>query len=333
MSAPVVVDHRSQRRDRSSHGRGLRRPRRQGRPARPGRARSRGGRGRRQAGRRHALVLPVDVADADQVEDGGRAGAEAELGRDRRVGQRRVHLGVLPVRPDRAGGVQAGHRGQLPRLRLRHHGGAEADEAARPRRDRAGRVGAGVPGHPAADRLLRGQARDPGLHRVAALRAAAREEQRARDDGADAGGEHAAVLLGAVPAAAAPEAGAADLPAGGRGRRAVLYAADHPQRREYWVAARRRRHADRQRGRAGLLDRYLARTGFDAQQTDAAARPGRAGQPLGAGRPATRTSARTASSTTAHPRSTQLWASQHHGAVAAGLAAAAGLGLALWRQR
>ncbi len=32
-------------------------------------------------------------------------------------------------------------------------------------RDRAGRLGAGVPRHPAAERVLRGEARDPGLHR------------------------------------------------------------------------------------------------------------------------------------------------------------------------
>ena len=95
-------------------------------------------------------------------------------------------------------------------------------KAARPGHDRAGRLGAGLPGHPAADRLLRGQARHPGLPRGAALRAAAREEQRPRDDGADAGGEHPAVLLGAVPAAAPSAAGAADLPARGCGPRRRL---------------------------------------------------------------------------------------------------------------
>ena len=69
-------------------------------------------------------------------------------------------------------------------------------------------------GIPLQTRVLRGEARHPGIPRVAALRTAAREEQRARDDGADAGGEHPAVLVGALQAAAASAAGAADLPAG-----------------------------------------------------------------------------------------------------------------------
>ena len=48
------------------------------------------------------------------------------------------------------------------------HGRAAPDEAAGPRRHRADRLGAGLPRHPAAERLLRRQARHPGLHRVAA---------------------------------------------------------------------------------------------------------------------------------------------------------------------
>ena len=46
-----------------------------------------------------AHIMPADVADPDQVF----AAAEQRRGRhrpDRRVGQRRVHLGVRPVRPD-----------------------------------------------------------------------------------------------------------------------------------------------------------------------------------------------------------------------------------------
>jgi NAD(P)-dependent dehydrogenase (short-subunit alcohol dehydrogenase family) len=45
-----------------------------------------------------------------------------------------------------------------------HAGGAVPDAAPRPRDDRAGRLRAGVPRHPAADRLLRRQARDQGFH-------------------------------------------------------------------------------------------------------------------------------------------------------------------------
>ena len=62
--------------------------------------------------------------------------------------------------------------------------------------DRPGRLGAGLPRHPAAVGLLRRQARHPGLHRVAALRADPRRQPRAGDDGAAAGAEHAAVRAG-----------------------------------------------------------------------------------------------------------------------------------------
>ncbi len=116
--------------------------------------------------------------------------------------------------------------------------------------------------------------------------------------------------------------------------RAVLHAADHPRRREYWVGSTTAATLAANALMPGLLDRYLGRTGFDSQQTDAATRPGRHRSTCGSRPTATRTSAPTASSTTrSHPRSTQLWASQHHGAVAAGVAAVAGLGLALWRRR
>ena len=94
-----------------------------------------------------AVVLPADVADPDQVVAAVER-MEAEVRPDRRVGERRVHLGVRAVRQDHARGVPPGHRGHLPRLRLRHAGGAAADEGPRPRHDRAGRLGAGLPGIP-----------------------------------------------------------------------------------------------------------------------------------------------------------------------------------------
>ncbi|MFG2819619.1 SDR family oxidoreductase [Kitasatospora sp. NPDC048365] len=49
--------------------------------------------------------------------------------------------------------------------------------------------------------------------------------------------------------------------------RAVLFAADHPARREYWVGASTAATLVANAVVPGLLDRYLARTGFDAQQT------------------------------------------------------------------
>jgi len=55
--------------------------------------------------------------------------------------------------------------------------------------------------------------------------------------------------------------------------RAVLRAADHPQRREYWVGTSTALTLLANAVVPGLLDRYLARTGFDAQQTDTRPRP------------------------------------------------------------
>ena len=66
--------------------------------------------------------------------------------------------------------------------------------------------------------------------------------------------------------------------------RAVLYAADHPQRREYWVGASTVATLAANAIAPGLLDRYLGRTGFDSQQTEQTQDPGRAGEPVGTGR-------------------------------------------------
>src|SRR6478736_3477346 len=50
--------------------------------------------------------------------------------------------------------------------------------------------------------------------------------------------------------------------------RGVLYAAAHPQRREYWVGGSTMGTLVANAVAPGLLDRYLARTGFSSQQTD-----------------------------------------------------------------
>jgi NAD(P)-dependent dehydrogenase (short-subunit alcohol dehydrogenase family) len=49
--------------------------------------------------------------------------------------------------------------------------------------------------------------------------------------------------------------------------RAVAYAADHPKRREYWVGASTVGTLMANAVAPGVLDRYLARTGFASQQT------------------------------------------------------------------
>ena len=54
--------------------------------------------------------------------------------------------------------------------------------------------------------------------------------------------------------------------------RAILYAADHPRRREYFVAWSTVLTVLANRVAPGLLDRYLARTGYASQQTPEPAR-------------------------------------------------------------
>ncbi len=49
--------------------------------------------------------------------------------------------------------------------------------------------------------------------------------------------------------------------------RGVLHAADHPARKQYWVGATTAATITANKLAPALLDRYLARTGFDSQQT------------------------------------------------------------------
>ena len=118
--------------------------------------------------------------------------------------------------------------------------------------------------------------------------------------------------------------------------RAVLYAADHPQRREYWVGATTAMTLMANAVAPGLLDRYLARTGFDSQQTS---KPQDPDAPDNLFEPADDLGERDFGAhgvfdDTAHNRSPQLWASQHHGTVAAALTGvAAAAAAALWRRR
>jgi short-subunit dehydrogenase len=105
--------------------------------------------------------------------------------------------------------------------------------------------------------------------------------------------------------------------------RAVLYAADHPRRREYWVGASTMGTLAANALAPGLLDRYLGRTGFKSQQTNQAQAPdasdnlwepadGADGKDFGA---------RGIFTSKSHNNDPQLWASHHHGAIAAAVAA------------
>jgi short-subunit dehydrogenase len=119
---------------------------------------------------------------------------------------------------------------------------------------------------------------------------------------------------------------------------AVLHAADHPRRREYWVGGSTMGTLAANAIAPGLLDRYLARTGFQSQQTDQPRDPdqltnlwhpvdGKQGHDFGAHGVFDSRSTR---------RSPQLWASRHHGALAAiggALAALAALVIAVPNRR
>lgn len=114
--------------------------------------------------------------------------------------------------------------------------------------------------------------------------------------------------------------------------RAVVYAADHPRRREYWVGASTAATLAANAIAPGLLDRYLARTGFGSQQTG---QPRSPDQPVNLWEPADRGrdfGAHGSFDDRSHARAPQLWASHHHPL----LAAAAGsllAGALAWRWR
>jgi NAD(P)-dependent dehydrogenase (short-subunit alcohol dehydrogenase family) len=95
--------------------------------------------------------------------------------------------------------------------------------------------------------------------------------------------------------------------------RGVLYAADHPNRKQYWVGGTTAATITAQKFAAPLLDRYLARTGYKSQQTNKPVDPGRpsnlwqpvdgpSGQDFGA---------HGVFDNQAHSSSGQMWASQH----------------------
>ncbi|WP_435612254.1 SDR family oxidoreductase [Streptomyces sp. bgisy159] len=100
--------------------------------------------------------------------------------------------------------------------------------------------------------------------------------------------------------------------------RGILYAADHPKRREYWVGGSTVLTLLGQRVAAGLLDRYLARTGYDSQQTGEPLDPSR---PVNLWEPADGAGghdrgAHGVFDEEAHPRSVQHWISRHRRPIA-----------------
>lgn len=117
--------------------------------------------------------------------------------------------------------------------------------------------------------------------------------------------------------------------------RAVVFAADHPRRKQYWVGASTVATVGANKVIAPLLDRYLARTGFSSQQTDQsvpADRPHNLWEPVDA-QPGSDHGAHGVFDSRAHARAPQLWFSQHVGWVSAATAMlATGVGYG-WRRR
>jgi NAD(P)-dependent dehydrogenase (short-subunit alcohol dehydrogenase family) len=116
--------------------------------------------------------------------------------------------------------------------------------------------------------------------------------------------------------------------------RAVVYAAEHPRRREYWVGTSTAATLVANAVAPGLLDRYLARTGVKSQQTAQPASSDPAGnlrEPLddAAGEDYT---AHGEFDEQAHSTDPQVWASQHHGVLVGAGAAAGAVITAAWRR-
>ncbi|MBV9595184.1 MAG: SDR family oxidoreductase [Actinobacteria bacterium] len=116
--------------------------------------------------------------------------------------------------------------------------------------------------------------------------------------------------------------------------RAVVYAAEHPGRREYWVGSSTAATLAANAIAPGLLDRYLGRTGFDSQQIDQPpARAANLWEPAD-GASGSDFGAHGEFDDKAHRNDPQVWVSEHHATVGVGAAVMAGLGaLALWRRR
>ena len=116
--------------------------------------------------------------------------------------------------------------------------------------------------------------------------------------------------------------------------KAVMFASDHPRRREYWVGSSTVGTLAANAIAPGLLDRYLGLTGFGSQQTKDRQHPD---APVNLWQPADGEDghdfgAHGVFDAKAIHTDPQLWASRHHGALAA-LGAAAVAGAASWVRR
>jgi NAD(P)-dependent dehydrogenase (short-subunit alcohol dehydrogenase family) len=121
--------------------------------------------------------------------------------------------------------------------------------------------------------------------------------------------------------------------------RGVLFAADHPKRRQYWIGASTAATIFANKFVPALLDRYLARTGFDSQQTGeqvSGDRPDNLYQAVD-GQGGRDHGAHGVFDSRSHARSAQVWLDEHTAglsAVAVGAAVATGVvaGQRAWRR-
>jgi NAD(P)-dependent dehydrogenase (short-subunit alcohol dehydrogenase family) len=124
--------------------------------------------------------------------------------------------------------------------------------------------------------------------------------------------------------------------------RGVLFAADHPRRRQYWVGASTAATIFANKFVPALLDRYLARTGFDSQQTSEKVDDGRPDNLYQAidGHGGRDHGAHGVFDPRSHSRSAQVWLDEHTAGrarlagLAAGAAVATGVvaGQRAWRR-
>lgn len=108
---------------------------------------------------------------------------------------------------------------------------------------------------------------------------------------------------------------------------AILRAADNPRRKQYWVGATTAGTVLGQRLMPAVLDRYLARTGYDSQQTDQAAdvdRPNNLWQPVD-DTPGTDHGAHGSFDDRSHCHDPELWISRHARSLSLGAVAGAAL--------
>ncbi|MFG2652623.1 SDR family oxidoreductase [Streptomyces sp. NPDC048436] len=114
---------------------------------------------------------------------------------------------------------------------------------------------------------------------------------------------------------------------------AVLQAADHPGRKQYFVGSGTTATLVANKIAPGLLDRYLARTGYDAQQTDQADDPDRRYNLWHPVDDDTDHGAHGSFDKESHRHDPQLWASRHPALAAVAAAGAACGAMALGARR